>query len=394
MIVRKTVFCLGLSQLIIWGISYYLIGGFGELIAADLHWSRDAVYGGFAVALLVMGLASPLAGRAIDRHGGRRMMIVGSLLNAAGCAGLALSYTLPTYYLCWICLGVAMRLTLYDAAFAALARIGGPQARGPMSQITLLGGLASTTFWPIGHVLSEYFGWRGALFVYAGLALATLPLHFAIPNDRYKELPGGEAALDNRPLATTKREILTASALYVLITALTNFLNAGMSAQMIAILAGLGLATATSVWIATLRGVGQSSARLCEILFGQRIHPLTLNLIAAAILPFCFIFGIFSGQMGAAAVAFALFYGIGNGIVTITRGTLPLVLFDHRTYGTYVGKLIAPSFLLSAAAPVVYAVVMDRFGYEATLYFSIVLAVITLIASIALKWGFDGRHRT
>ena len=43
-----------------------------------------------------------------------------------------------------------MRLTLYEAAFAALARIGGPEARRPMSQITLLGGLASTVFWPIG----------------------------------------------------------------------------------------------------------------------------------------------------------------------------------------------------------------------------------------------------
>ena len=52
-------------------------------------------------------------------------------------------------------LGVGMRLTLYEAAFAALARIGGPEARRPMSQITLLGGLASTVFWPIGHALAS-----------------------------------------------------------------------------------------------------------------------------------------------------------------------------------------------------------------------------------------------
>jgi MFS family permease len=388
-IVRKTVLCLGLSQLILWGITYYLIGGFGELIAADLHWSRDAVYGGFAVALLVMGLASPMAGRAIDRHGGRKTMIAGSVLIALGCVGLAVSHTLLGYYLCWIGLGLAMRLTLYDAAFAALARIGGPQARGPMAQITLLGGLASTTFWPIGHVLSEHFGWRGAMFVYAGFALATLPLHLAIPNDRYEAAPSTvTAAANNRPLAGTKRQIVIASTLYVIVTALTNFLNAGMSAQMIAILAGLGLAASTSVWIATLRGVGQSAARLCEVLFGQQIHPLTLNVIATAILPFCFVVGIFSGQLSTAAIAFALLYGVGNGLVTITRGTLPLVLFGHRTYGTFVGQLIAPSFLFSAAAPIVYAVVVDRYGYEAALHLSIGLAVVTLIAAMTLRWGF------
>jgi hypothetical protein len=229
------------------------------------------------------------------------------------------------------------------------------------------------------------------MFVYAGFAVATLPLHFAIPNDRYEAAPAGPAATRSRPLSGTKRQIVIASVLYVIVTALTNFLNAGMSAQMIAILAGLGLAASTSVWIATLRGIGQSAARLCEVLFGQHIHPLTLNVIATAVLPFCFIIGIFSGQFSTAAIAFALLYGIGNGLVTITRGTLPLVLFDHRTYGTFVGQLIAPSFLFSAAAPIVYAVVVDRYGYEAALYLSVGLAVVSLIAAIALRWGFDGK---
>jgi MFS family permease len=376
-----------------WGISYYLIGGLGPLIEADLHWSEDAVYGGFALALSVMGLASPIAGRAIDRYGGRNTMIVGSVLNALACVGLGLSHSLIGYYFWWICLGAAMRLTLYDAAFAALARIGGPRARGPMSQITLFGGLSSTVFWPIGHTLSEHFGWRNALFVYAVLAIATLPLHFALRDNRYHRPPDSNAAVSEYPLAVNKSEIIIASTLYVIITALTNFLNAAMSAQMIAILGGLGLATSTSVWIATLRGVGQSSARLFEILFGQNIRPLTLNLAATGILLICFIFGIFGGQYSIAAVAFALLYGIGNGVITITRGTMPLVLFDHRVYGTFVGKLITPSFLLSAAAPVIYASIMNHFGYQATFYLSILVAIIATVASAVLRSRFDERRR-
>jgi MFS family permease len=129
MILRKTVLCLALSQLISWGISYYLIGGFGEPIAADFGWTREFAYGGFAVALLVMGLFSPAAGHLIDWYGGRRIMVAGSLANAAGCTGLALSHGVGSYYAAWICLGIAMRLTLYDAAFAALVRIGGIENR-------------------------------------------------------------------------------------------------------------------------------------------------------------------------------------------------------------------------------------------------------------------------
>ncbi|PNG05668.1 hypothetical protein CXK94_20125 [Stutzerimonas stutzeri] len=89
MISRRTVACLSLSQRVSWGVSYYLIGGFGEDFVGAFGWSRERVYSGFALALLAMGLASPLIGRWIDRHGGRRAMIVGSPCNAVGCAGLA-----------------------------------------------------------------------------------------------------------------------------------------------------------------------------------------------------------------------------------------------------------------------------------------------------------------
>ncbi|MDE2609501.1 MAG: MFS transporter, partial [Burkholderiales bacterium] len=92
MIARRTVVLLGLSQLVCWGITYYLIGGFGALIVADLRWAPTIVYGGFSAALLVMGLVSPVTGRLIDRFGGRPVMAAGSLCSAIGCAGIALSH--------------------------------------------------------------------------------------------------------------------------------------------------------------------------------------------------------------------------------------------------------------------------------------------------------------
>ena len=206
MIGRLTVIYLGISQLVCWGISYYLIGVFGDLIVAELGWSRTLVYGGFSMALLVMGLSSPLVGRMIDRFGGGRVMAGGSVLCALGCAGLAVTQTLVAYYAAWICLGLAMRSTLYDAAFAALARIGGPGAGRSIAQITLLGGLASTCFWPIGHFLAEAFGWRGALFAYAGFAILTLPFHLAIPSDRHEDSVASERQRSPPPLELHRRD--------------------------------------------------------------------------------------------------------------------------------------------------------------------------------------------
>lgn len=267
MIARRLVVALGLGQLISWGATYHLIGGFGEQIGADLGWSRDIVYGGFAVALLVMGLTSPLVGRLVDRRGGRDVMVAGAVVNAAGCAGLAVSHQVATYFAAWIVLGLGMRLTLYDAAFAALARIGGPEARRAMSGITLLGGLAATVFWPLGHILSEHFGWRIALLVYAGFALVTIPLSLMTPNRRYAGPSDSGAAARRQPLASNPRQVLVGGGLYAVITTGANFLNAGMSAHMIAVLAGLGLSATVAVWIATLRESGSRrpvSAKSCS----------------------------------------------------------------------------------------------------------------------------------
>nr|WP_246718492.1 MFS transporter [Bradyrhizobium elkanii] len=374
--------------MISWGATYYLIGGFGEQIAADLGWSRDIVYGGFAAALLVMGVASPLAGRWVDRSGGRQVMVAGAVINALGCAGLAVSHQIGSYFVSWIVLGLGMRLTLYDAAFAALARIGGPEARRAMSGITLLGGLAATVFWPFGHMLSDHFGWRIAVLTYAGIALLTIPLHLLIPNQRFAGAPGSAAAASRQPRAVGRRQLAAASGLYAVIMTGANFLNAGMSAHMIAVLTGLGLTITVAVWIATLRGIGQSAARLCEVLFGGRIDPLGLNLMACLIMPLSFVAGLFSGSAREMGIAFALLYGACNGILTITRGTLPLILFDHRSYGTLVGRLIVPSFILPAGAPLIYAIVIDRFGDASALYLSIGLALMTLLAAILLKLLF------
>lgn len=392
---RRTVGWLGLSQLISWGITYYLIGGFGDAIGADLGWSRDVVYGGFSAALLVMALASRLAGRMIDRHGGRGVMVVGSLGNAVGCLGLALAHSAAAYYAAWIVLGVAMRLTLYDAAFAALARIAGAGARRAMAQITLLGGLASTVLWPLGHAIAARVGWRGALVVYAGLALATIPLHLALPAAPKTE-PAGDAALAAvaaPPLAAARRDARIAGALYAAIATLASFLNAGMSSQMINILAGLGIAAQAAVWIATLRGVGQASARLAEVLFGRRVDPLRLNLVASLGLPLSFVAGLFAGRSALAALGFALLYGATNGILTITRGTLPLVLFDARSYGASVGRLLAPSFLVSAAAPVIYAWLREHTGEIGTLVMSLCAGGLIAVAALALALRFGGSHR-
>ncbi|KGD90625.1 transporter [Achromobacter sp. RTa] len=390
MIAPRAIVCLGLTQLVGWGVTFYLIGALGPAMAADLGWNAAAIYGGFSAAIIVMAMVSPLAGKAVDRWGGHRVMPAGAVVAALGCAVLAAAHSLPLYYAAWILLGIGMRLCLYDAAFASLARAAGPTARRPMSQITLFGGLASTVMWPVGHVLADWLGWRGAALAYGALALGTLPLYLALPRERYAA-PAGSKDKTSTGLARSPAERRLAGALYAVIAMLTNFLAAGNAAHLISLLSGLGLAATAAVSVAALWGVGQFAARLADVALGSRLHPLTLTLAVAMVLPLCFLLALLSGGNLYATAAYALLYGACNGLMTITRGTLPLALFDFRSYGALVGALLIPSFLLTATAPVAYAYFVQGHGARGAMAVSVGLAATICAAAFALRWKFIAR---
>jgi MFS family permease len=378
---------LGASQLLCWGISYYLVAIFADPISSETGWPLPVVDGGFSAALVVMGLVSPAIGGAIDRFGGRPVMTIGSCLIAVACVLLSAARSLPHYYAAWLVLGLAMRMTLYDAAFATLARIGGPKARQPISQITLLGGLASTALWPLGQFLIETLGWRQALWVYAALSLATVPLHRLIPADRCAPEPSTRVSAGGTRAGTRARTRL-AAVLFATGLTCTTFLASALSAHMISLLSGLGLATTSAVWISTFRGLGQSSARLCEVLFGRHLDPLMLGVVAAGLTIIGVVFAFWGGISLGAALAFSLLFGSGNGLATIVRGTQPLILFGPRSYGALNGFLMTPSFFISAGAPTIIALLVEARGPAAAIILALLCALGAFVSAAALWLTF------
>lgn len=379
MLARRTVAAIGLTQLVNWGLSYYALGVFGPAIAAQPGFGPALTYGGFSLALAVMGLSSAALGRGLDRHGGRAVMSAGSLLLALGCVMLALAPGAGLYLAGWGVLGLGMRMCLYEAAFAALVQAGGSAARPALSQITLLGGLASSLFWPLGHLLEGALGWRGALLVYAAIALSMLPLYRLLPAAGQG---GGGTAAPRR--ATIPPETRAAAILFAAIVAATAFLSSGLSAHLIALLTGRGIGTETAVALAAAPGIAQSTARLLEIVLGRRLDPRALALVAAGILTLGMAAGPAIAGAGPGAAVFVLGYGAGNGLLTIARGSLPLVLFPVADYAVIAGRLIAPSFYAAAAAPLLYAMLIARAGPAAALWLSLALALVIAAAAAAL----------
>lgn len=269
----KITWCVGLAQLINWGITYYLLGAFGSAIANDTSWGQPLIFSGLTLAMGIMGLISPISGRLLASMGGRKVLQLGALLNGLGCLLLATSHSLYIYLMAWLVMGIGMRLSLYDAAFAVLVNLAGPTARKSITQVTLLGGLASVAFWPIGEGLLSLLGWRWGVGCYSLFALISILLCISLPDNK-RERGVAPRESTEQGIQHLERDYLKCG-LYAALMALLSFLSTGISTHLPLILASAGV----PVLVGSLWGVGQVSARLGDIAMGSRGSALGLNLI-------------------------------------------------------------------------------------------------------------------
>jgi MFS family permease len=376
---------LGITQILSWGTIFYTPVLIVPLIAAERGWSMSFAMGGFSVGLLAAGLSAPYVGRGVDRFGGHVVMTVGSLIGALGLVLITHAASRVGYFGVWIVLGVAMAANLYDSAFASLGRIFGSGARAPITALTLAGGFASTVSWPTTHFLLDAMGWRGTYLVYAALlACISAPLHaLALPRMRFEPdaVPNSDAPpppVVLPPYGLPFILVATAFASYA-------FVPSGLSAHLLAIFARSGIDAGTVVWIGALFGPAQVGARLIEFAFGRNLHPLWVARFALTVLLCAFTMLALLGISVPVAAAFALMFGGANGLVTITRGAVPLALFGASGYGRLMGRLAGPFLLVQAAAPLVMAVVEDRASDPAALMLAAGFAAAALVCFMQIK---------
>jgi MFS transporter len=381
----RAVLVLGVTQILAWGAIFYPPVLTVPLIAADRGWSMTFTMGGFSLALLTAGMASPRVGLFIDRYGGHRVMPLGSLIGALGLVGLVYADHPAAYLAAWMVLGVAIAGSLYDPAFATLGRIFGAAARQPITALTLAGGFASTVSWPATYLLIQSVGWRGTYLVYAALlALVAAPLHaFALPRTRTDPArrPDGQPQVPSVVLPPKGWPFILVAAAF----AAYAFVPSGLSAHLLAIFGRAGIDAATVVAIGALFGPAQVGARICEFVFARRIHPLNVARFAVGMLLAAFALVVLFGISVAIAATFALMFGMANGLITIARGAVPLALFGPGGYGHLMGRIGGPFLVMQAVAPLVLAFVAERTSDPAVLAVVAAFALLSFIGLVAIR---------
>jgi len=355
---------LGVAQTLAWASSYYLPAVLAGSIGRDIGTSASAVFGAFSVALLAAAGIGPYAGRLIDRLGGRPVLVASNLTFAIGLAGLSQSSQAWHLFVAWAVLGLAMGSGLYEAAFATVVRLHGQNARRSITGITLFAGFASTVGWPLSAYLESAVGWRGACLSWAGLHLVIgMPLNALLraPQAAVSATEAVTGASDGAGLSPTQQRY--AAILMAFVFAVTWFISTAMAAHLPELLLASGVSFAAAVGIAALVGPAQVAGRIFEFTFLKSAHPLLsarLAILAHPLGALCI--GLFGAP---AATAFAILHGLGNGILTIAVGTLPLLVFGAKGYGQRQGFLMVPARIGQAGSPFLFGLAVQNWGIGA-----------------------------
>jgi MFS family permease len=346
--------------LLAWGSSYYLLATLARPMAADLGIPGVWVYASFSAALVIAAVLGPWAGARIDRHGGRRVLLVSNLLFAASLVLLAGAQDRYTLTLGWLAMGVAMPMGLYDAAFSTVVALYGAQARRAIVGVTLIAGFASSVSWPLTAFVEAHGGWRAACALWALLHLTLgLGLHARFVPDGAAVLAVHASTADGT--ASPPASPRTLWILSAVFTA-SGFVFASMAAHLPRVLEAVGCAPAVAVAAAAILGVAQVAARVAEASWLKRLHPLLTARLSMALHPLGATLLVIVGAPF--AFAFTALHGAGVGIMTIVKGTLPLALFGPTGFGRRAGLLEAPARIAQASAPIVFGLWLDRWGAQ------------------------------
>jgi MFS family permease len=373
---------LSLAQLIAWGSVFYTFALLMEPVERELGLTRAQSSLAFSLALLGEGVFAYPIGRWIDR-GHERLVITGGSILVGICLLLhSAIHSAAGFYAVWTGLGLGLAATLYPPVFAVVTRRYPSDFRRAIITLTFLGGLASTVFIPLTAWLIRSIGWREALWVLAAFnLLICAPIHAVqlrdAPPPAGKRAPGQQ---DN------SASVYLRSAPFLLIGVFVVGMmgvTAALPAHMISLLRGNGLQEAWVIAIPASIGALQVLGRLLLFFFEHHFDLHLANRLIPTLIPMGLVALLAGAGYPSAALLFVLFYGMGNGMLTIVKGTAIAQYVNREHVASLNGALGVPTAIARAIAPLLLGVMWSReAGYAHGLWLLLGMSVVAVLALV------------
>ena len=372
------VFLIGIAQIMVWGGSFYLLSVLGRPIMDEMGWGREVVYGALSFSIFISALLLPYIGKLISKYEGKTILALSGVITALGMIILAFSTGLFSFYCAWLVLGIGMALGLYDTLFAVLGNYFGLHAKSTITTVTLISGFCTTTVWPLQAYMVSLVGWRETCLYWAVvLILVVWPIyHYCLPAKKVKDQ--AKIIPKTSPVKMTLSKKIYG--LMSIIFLITSIIMTVMSVQLIDILQEEGMSLAAAIAVSAALGPSQVVSRIFDLVI-KFDHPIK-SLFVSVVLVLC---GLMLLVVYPKYALFAIIiYGAGNGLRSIVRGTLPLVLVKKEEYALVMGKIARPSLIAQALTPLIVGYMIDTFSALYALYSVAILAFLNIVFSVYL----------
>ena len=353
----RLVIRLGLTQIIGWGSGFYLPAILAVPISLSLGIATESFFWAFTISLLASGLLGPRVGKAIDRHGGRKVLPIGTISFAIGLSLLALSSNFPMLVIAWILIGIGGSMGNYDAAFATAVNFFAEKSNKVIAGITVFAGFSSTIAWPLTTLMLEQFGWREAVWLWVILHLVVnLPLHLTIPKSEMLEVTDLTGPI--RKLVRNRFRFDILVVIFAVMFALEGFIVSSVNTTLPFLLSELGATSAVALLAATILGPSQVMARVLLVALDRWMTPMWVAFISIVAHPIGVLLVLVFGTD--ALIPFVILHGIGVGLNPFIRGSLPLLFFGADHYGQRQGYIMMLSKIVSALSPTLLTLLVLR----------------------------------
>ena len=380
------VFPFALAETLVWAAYFYSFPAFLPIWEEELGFSKANLTGTFTLSLVVSAVLSPAVGRLIDKGYGRAVFAGSAALASAMLCLLSQATEIWHFYAIWFVIGVAMSGSLYDACFAIVTYSLGPDARRAITLITLAAGFAGTVSFPSAFFLTEFFGWRTAILIFAA-AIAI----FCIPLILYGSYFAGLQSKGHSPKSSqTLSEALSVTQnprfWFIGVTFFLISVNHGIvMSHILPILHERGLNAGLSVLIASLIGPMQVAGRVTMMAFEKHISVFAIC-VACFIAIFVAGWALYFGGRGMILIAiFVILQGAGYGILSIIRPTVIAELLGHRDFGIIAGLLAVGFVIGTAIAPTLGSFLWLYGTYDLVIIFAIGIPGMAVFA-LAVAW--------
>jgi MFS family permease len=342
--------------IVAYGSWYY---GFGVLvgeISRDLRSPDRTMAIGFGLANVLTGVLGAFAGRNLDRHGVRRIFLVGGF---GGGGLLAASSWMSTPWSFAVVFGLAGGLVgatgFYSITQAVAARTSPGAPVRAITRLTIWGALSSPLFIPASEVARRWWGWRTTLRVDAAIvvvafvaAIASDPMRVAMAERPSQSVWRSARVALGDP--TIRRLVGSAAATAAAVEILLLY--------QVRIMIAVGMAAAAASWFAGARGLAQLLGRLPLTRTVAR-YGVRTTLVAARIgLALGCVSIVWSAHTWSTLV-YVVVAGATIGALSPLEGIFAATTLPQADLGSMMGGLALLSGVAGASGPILAAVIVD-----------------------------------